>query len=290
MVRIEYKAPQTLDEAVQLLSSCTDKVAKVLAGGTDLIIQLRQQVNNPHLIVDLKKIPEMMQATLSDDGLSIGPAICCAEFTAREDIKAVYPGLVEAACLIGSTQIKGRASIGGNLCNSSPAADTIPALMVLQAECVILGPSGRRTVAVEDFVTGVQTNVLEKDEVLVEIKVPRPAPKSADAYLRFIPRTEMDIAVAGAGVNITLDSDGTCSAARVAIGAVAPTALLVPEAAEALIGTKLEEEALHAAGEAASAASKPITDRRGTIEFRKHIVGVLTRRAAGAAAQRAKEN
>lgn len=290
MVRIEYKAPQTMDEVVQLLCSCTDKVAKVLAGGTDLIIQLRQQVNNPHLIIDLKKIPAMMQATLSDDGLSIGPAICCAEFTAREDIKAVYPGLVESANLIGSTQIQGRASIGGNLCNSSPAADTIPALMALRAECVILGPAGRRSVAVEDFVTGVQTNVLAKDEVLVEIKVARPAVRSADAYLRFIPRTEMDIAVAGAGVNLSLDADGTCIAARVAIGAVAPTVLLVPAAAEALIGTKLDEQALRAAGEAASAASKPITDRRGTIEFRKHIVGVLTRRAASTAAQRAKEN
>ncbi|HJN51236.1 MAG: xanthine dehydrogenase family protein subunit M [Pseudomonadales bacterium] len=289
MVRIEYKAPQTLDEAVQLLSSCTDKAAKVLAGGTDLIIQLRQQVNNPHLIVDLKKIPEMMQASLTDDGLSIGPALCCAELTAREDIKAVFPGLVEAAYLIGSTQIQGRASIGGNLCNSSPAADAIPALIALQAECVILGPGGRRRVAAEDFVTGVQTNVLAKDEVLVEIVVPRPAAMSADAYLRFIPRTEMDIAVAGAGVNVSLDGDGVCTAARVAIGAVAPTALLVREAAAALIGTKLEEPALQAAGEAASAASKPITDRRGTIEFRKHIVGVLTRRAASTAAKRAKE-
>jgi len=290
MVRIEYKAPQTLEEAVQLLSDCTDKAAKVLAGGTDLIIQLRQQVNNPHLIVDLKKIPEMMAATLSSEGLCIGPAICCAEFSAREDIKAVYPGLVEAAALIGSTQIQGRASIGGNLCNSSPAADSIPALIVLQAECVILGPNGRRSVAVEDFVTGVQTNVLEKDEVLVEIKIPKPAARSADAYLRFIPRTEMDIAVAGAGVNISLDGDGTCSAARVAIGAVAPTAILVPQAASALIGTKLGEVDLQAAGEAASAAASPITDRRGTVEFRKQIVGVLTRRAAAIAAARAEEN
>lgn len=230
-----------------------------------------------------------MQASLTDDGLSIGPALCCAELTAREDIKAVFPGLVEAAYLIGSTQIQGRASIGGNLCNSSPAADAIPALIALQAECVILGPGGRRRVAAEDFVTGVQTNVLAKDEVLVEIVVPRPAAMSADAYLRFIPRTEMDIAVAGAGVNVSLDGDGVCTAARVAIGAVAPTALLVREAAAALIGTKLEEPALQAAGEAASAASKPITDRRGTIEFRKHIVGVLTRRAASTAAKRAKE-
>lgn len=213
----------------------------------------------------------------------------CAALSEREDIKAVYPGLVEAAYLIGSTQIQGRASVGGNLCNSSPAADTTPALIAVGARCVIEGPNGEREVAVEDFVTGVGENCLEKGELLKQLKVPQPAPGSADAYLRFIPRTEMDIAVAGAGVSVTLDKDGTCTAARVAIGAVAPTPLLVPEAAEALIGTKVDEDALQRAADAASAASNPITDRRGTVEYRRHVVGVLTKRAAKIAAQRAKE-
>ena len=285
MVSVVYEAPDSIEGAIDLLANAT-VTAKVLAGGTDLIIQM-QGVNEERLVVDVKKIPGMMDATLSDEGLDLGPSMSCAEFTARDDIKAVYPGLVEGAYLIGSTQVQGRCSVGGNLCNSSPAADTIPALIANGAQCVIKGPNGERTVAAEDFVTGVAQNCMDKGELLTLIKIPRPAANTSDAYLRFIPRTEMDIAVAGAGVSVTLDDDGTCTAARVAIGAVAITALLVPEAADALIGTKLDEDALQAAANAASAASKPITDRRGTVEFRKHVVGVLVKRAAKIAAERA---
>ncbi|HAK51393.1 MAG TPA: oxidoreductase [Gammaproteobacteria bacterium] len=285
MVSVVYEAPDSIQGAIDLLANATI-TTKVLAGGTDLIIQM-QGVNEERLVVDVKKIPGMMDATLSDKGLDLGPSMPCAEFTARDDIKAVYPGLVEAAYLIGSTQVQGRCSVGGNLCNSSPAADTIPALIANGAQCVIKGPGGERTVAVEDFVTGVAQNCMDKGELLTLIKIPRPAANTSDAYLRFIPRTEMDIAVAGAGVSVTLDDDGTCTAARVAIGAVAITALLVPEAAQALIGTKLDEDALQAAADAASAASKPITDRRGTVEFRTHVVGVLVKRAAKIAAERA---
>ena len=212
----------------------------------------------------------------------------CAEFTSKDEIKAVYPGLVEAAYLIGSTQVQGRASVGGNLCNASPAADTIPALIATGAVCVIESDSGERNVAVEDFVTGVAQNCMANDEVLKRITIAKPAAGTSDAYLRFIPRTEMDIAVAGAGVSVTLDSNGKCTAARVAIGAVAVTALLVPEAADALIGTSLDEVALAAAASAASAAAKPISDRRGTAEYRTHVVGVLVKRAAKIAAERAK--
>lgn len=288
MVSIDYQAPGTVQEAVSLLANA-EMPAKILAGGTDLIIQLRTQLKVPHLIVDIKRIQEMIQASLDDDGLKLGPSMSCAALSEREDIKSVYPGLVEAAYLIGSTQIQGRASVGGNLCNSSPAADTTPALIAVGARCVIEGPKGEREVQVEDFVTGVGENCLEKGELLKQIRVPKPAAGTADAYLRFIPRTEMDIAVAGAGVSVTLDPNGTCTAARVAIGAVAPTALLVPDAAHALIGTKVDDEALQRAADAASAASKPITDRRGTVEYRRHVVGVLTRRAAKIAALRAKE-
>ena len=287
MVSVVFEAPDSIEDAVNLLANSKIK-ANVLAGGTDLIIQM-QGVQEERLVVDVKKIPSMMQAELSEDGLALGPSVPCAELTAREDIKAVYPGLIEAAYLIGSTQVQGRCSVGGNLCNSSPAADTIPALIANSAQCVIVGPNGERTVAAEDFVAGVGQNIMEEGELLAKINIPRPAANTSDAYLRFIPRTEMDIAVAGAGVSVTLDSDGTCTAARVVIGAVAITALLVPDAAAALIGTKLDDAALQAAADAASAAAKPITDRRGTVEFRTHVVGVLVKRAAKIAAQRAGE-
>lgn len=285
MVSVTYEAPPNIEKAVQLLAGA-DVPAYVLAGGTDLIIQTNSSRDESRLFVDLKKIPGMNDAQLDDDGLKLGPSMSCAAFTARDDIKAVFPGLVEAAYLIGSTQVQGRASVGGNLCNSSPAADTIPALIATAAICVIAGPEGERKVAVADFVTGVGQNCLGKGELLAGLEVPLPAARTADAYLRFIPRTEMDIAVAGAGVSLTLDGSGVCTAARVSIGAVAPTALLVPEAAAALVGSKLDEQALAAAAAAASATSSPIDDRRGTVEFRRHVVGVLVRRAAVIASNR----
>ena len=288
MVAVNYQAPTSVEDAVRILAGA-EGPASVLSGGTDLIIQMQNMVGESRLVVDAKNIPGMTSAELTDEGLSLGPSMCCAELHEQEDIKAVYPGLVEAAYLIGSTQVQGRASVGGNLCNSSPAADTIPALIANAAQCVIAGPNGERTVAVEDFVTGVGRNCMERGEMLVRLNVPRPAAHTGDAYLRFIPRTEMDIAVAGAGVSVTLDGAGTCTAARVGIGAVAPTALLVPAAADALIGTKLDAAALDAAAAASTAASSPITDRRGTVEFRKHVVGVLTKRAASIAADRARE-
>lgn len=289
MVSVVYEAPTSIEDAVKLLAE-SQLPAHILAGGTDLIIQTNASKDPTRLLVDIKKIAGMNEAELNDDGLMLGPSMCCAAFTGRGDIKALFPGLVEAAFLIGSTQVQGRASIGGNLCNSSPAADTIPALIANQAECVIAGPDGERRVAVESFVTGVGTNCMQKGELLKQIYVPRPAARTSDAYLRFIPRTEMDIAVAGAGVSVTLDDAGTCTAARVSIGAVAPTALLVAAAAEALIGSRLDEDALQAAAAAASVASSPITDRRGTVEYRRHVVGVLVKRAARIAADRVQGN
>lgn len=289
MVSVVYEAPDSIEGAISLLAAA-QMPAKVLAGGTDLIIQTNNSTDHARLFIDVKKIAGMMEAVLTDKGLDLGPSMNCAEFTAREDLKAVFPGLVEAAYLIGSTQVQGRASVGGNLCNSSPAADTIPALFANSAQCVIAGPDGERTVPVEEFVTGVGRNCMEKGELLKTIHLPRPAPRTSDAYLRFIPRTEMDIAVAGAGVSLTLDDKGICTAARVAIGAVAPTTLLVPAAADALIGTSIDEAALQAAADAASAASSPISDRRGTADYRRHVVGVLVRRAAAIAADRIRES
>lgn len=285
---VDYKAPVSVDEAITMLAGCNTEV-KVLAGGTDLIIQSKPAASKPLTVVDVKHIDGMMTATLDGNGLRLGPAMSCAELTARDDIKAVYPGLVEAAYLIGSTQVQGRASVGGNLSNASPAADTIPALIVNGARCVISGPEGNRVVAAEDFVIGVGKNCMARGELLNTIEIPLPPAGTADAYLRFIPRTEMDIAVAGAGVSVTLDSNGVCTAARVAIGAVAVTAILVPAAAAALVGSTLEEDALQAAAAAASAASQPISDRRATADYRRHVVGVLVKRAAAIAAQRAQE-
>ncbi len=289
MVAVVYEAPDSIEGAVSLLANA-DIPAKVLAGGTDLIIQTNASHDDARLIIDVKKISGMTDAILSDGGLDLGPSMSCAAFTERGDIKAVFPGLVEAAYLIGSTQVQGRASVGGNLCNSSPAADTIPALIASGAQCVIAGPAGERTIPVEEFVTGVGRNCMEKGELLKVIHLPRPAPNTSDAYLRFIPRTEMDIAVAGAGVSVTLDDSGQCIAARVAIGAVAPTALLVDAAAAALVGSSLDDAALQAAADAASAASSPISDRRGTADYRRQIVGVLVKRAATIAANRVKGN
>ncbi len=286
MVALTYHAPDSLEAAVQLLATARQPV-KVLSGGTDLIIQMQGLVKDERLVIDVKKIPGMRAADWTADHLRLGPSMSCAQFTKRQDIQAVFPGLVEAAYLIGSTQVQGRASIGGNLCNASPAADTIPALMVNQAICLIQGPDGMRRVNVADFLTGVGKQCLASDELLAAIELPKPPARTMDAYLRFIPRTEMDIAVAGAAVSVTLDEGGVCIAARVAIGAVAPTAILVPSAADALVGTKLDDDALRAAAAAASQAANPISDRRGTVEFRRHVVGVLTKRAAKIAANRA---
>ena len=288
MTGTSYRSPESIEEAVDLLAASSGTV-NILAGGTDLIIQMQGSIGDERLIINIKHISEMMQATLTDDALLLGPAMCCAELTSRADIKECFPGLIESAYLIGSSQVQGRASVGGNLCNASPAADTIPALIALGAVCHIVGPGGERSVNAEDFVTGVSSNCMADNELLRCIQIARPEPNTADAYLRFIPRSEMDIAVAGAAVSVTVN-DGICTSARVAIGAVAPTALLVPAAAEALLGSDLGEEALDAAAAASTLAAKPITDRRGTVEFRKHIVGVLTKRAAGIAATRARGN
>ena len=283
-----YLAPSTLEDTVQALTQTPDDGARrqVLAGGTDLIVQLRSVDQGPRTFVDIKSLPETNQIEISDDEVFIGGAVSAATITHHQGLSDLLPGLVESVYLIGSTQIQGRATLVGNLCNASPAGDTIPALIANQAVCEILGPKGSRSLPVEDFVVGVQENALEPGEFVVGVRMPRPSAATADAYLRFIPRTEMDIAVAGAGVSVTLDESGVCTQARVSIGAVAPTALLVPEAAEALIGTTLDESSLRAAGEACSAAARPITDKRGTVEYRKKVVAVLCERAAAKAAER----
>ncbi|OLC44441.1 MAG: oxidoreductase, partial [Acidobacteria bacterium 13_1_40CM_65_14] len=220
---IRYEAPQSIVQAVRLIDA--DPNAKIFAGGTDLLVQFRAGLRQPTAFVDVKQIPELTSITIDRDGLRLGAAASAAEICEHDELKRLWPGLVEAVALIGSTQIQGRATVGGNLCNASPAADTTCALIVNHAACVIAGPKGERTVPVEQFCTAPGQTILVRGELLVAIRVPRPAARTSDAYLRLIPRTEMDIAVAGAGVSVTLDASGVCTAARVAIAAVAPTAL-----------------------------------------------------------------
>ena len=290
MQSFAYAAPETVEQAIAVLQehSQAGEPAQILAGGTDLLVQIRSVDGSARTIVDIKQLPETNRLEIGPSEITIGAAIPAAALTANAELKARLPGLVEAIDLIGSTQIQGRASLGGNLCNASPAGDTIPALFVNAGRCQIAGPDGTREMPVEEFVTGVGTNALGEGELLLGISFTTPAAGTADAYLRFIPRTEMDIAVAGAGVSVTLDDNGTCTAARVAIGAVAPTVLLVTAAADALMGTTLDDEALAAAGAACTAASSPISDKRGTADYRRKVVAVLCRRAAAIAAERAR--
>ena len=286
---MEYKAPGSIDEAVTLLAQASGS-ARILAGGTDLLVQIRAGFTKPTLVVDVKNIPELQTISLDDDGVRIGAAVSGAELGENDAVKAAWPGLVEATELIGSTQIQGRASLGGNLCNASPAADTVPALVAASAICLIAGPDGQREAPVEQIVTGPGQTSLKNGEFVVQFQLPKKLPRSADAYLRFIPRTEMDIAVVGAGVNLTLDEKGICHQARVALGAVAPTVLLVEAGATALIGSTLDDAALDKLRAAASAACNPIDDKRGTVEFRVDVAGVLAKRAALIAQQRAEMN
>lgn len=286
-----YVAPTTLEAALAVLAERAAATARtqVLAGGTDLLVQLRSVDRDPRTLLDVKRIPELGAISVDAEGLLLGAAVPAFEVARHRQIAAHWPGLVEAVDLIGSSQIQGRASVGGNLCNASPAGDTIPALVANGARCRIAGATGTREQPVEDFVTGVGRNALAPGELLVALRFPAPAPRSADAYLRFTPRSEMDIAVAGAGVRVALDADGTVAAARVSIGAVATRALHVPEAGAALVGSRGEPEALAALADACSAAARPITDKRGTEAYRRRVVGVLARRAAAQALARAAE-
>jgi carbon-monoxide dehydrogenase medium subunit len=286
MPSLSFSAPTSIDEAVKMLAGATG-MAKVLAGGTDLLVQLRSGRTRPDLIVDTKRIPGMIGIREESDRFVIGAATPGATVYDNKALTQAWPGIVEGMDLIGSEQIQGRASLAGNLCNASPAADSVPAVIAARATCVIAGPNGRREAPVETIVTGPGRTSLQKGELIVEFHIPKPKPHQSDAYLRFIPRTEMDIAVVGCAVNVTLDGNGVCTDARVVLGAVAPTQVIVEDAAKALIGHRLDDATLAALDTAAQRACKPITDKRGTIEYRTKIAGVLARRAAKIAFERA---
>lgn len=281
---MRYESPTTTREAVSLLTKEKGK-AFVLAGGTDLLVQLRMDMIAPDLMVDIKRIPAMSEIKKTATGFKIGAAVSGAALGRNKALVKAWPGVVEAANLIGSDQIQGRCTLVGNLCNASPAADSVPAMIAAKAKAVIVGKK-RRTVPVEDIITGPGKTSLARGEIIEAITLPARPPKSGDAYLRFIPRTEMDIAVVGVGISLTLKK-GVIDSARVALGAVAPTPLLVKAAADAIIGSKLDDDALAALAAACSAACKPIDDKRGTIEYRQRLAGVLARRTAKIAYERA---
>jgi carbon-monoxide dehydrogenase medium subunit len=284
---MDYARPNSLEQAIGLLAAAEGK-AFIMSGGSDLLVRMKSGLVEPDLVVDIKAIDRLGRIDETDDGFSIGAAVPCAVMGESAALRRAWPGVVEAATLIGSKQVQARCTVAGNLCNASPAADSVPALVAAGAKAVIAGPEGTRTIPVGEVPTGPGRTALRKGEIIEAIVLGKPAPRSADAYLRFIPRTEMDIAVVGAAVNLTLDAEARVSAARVALGAVAPTVLLVADAADAIVGTRLEAEALKALAAACSAACRPIADKRGTVEFRKKVAGVLAGRAARIAYERAR--
>jgi aerobic carbon-monoxide dehydrogenase medium subunit len=289
MTEIRYVAPRTLDEAIGAFAAA-GSAARIMAGGTDLLVQMRSGMVRPGLIVDIKGIDEMNSIEeTADGGFRIGAAVSGAVLAEHPKFRKAWPGVLEAVNLIGSKQVQGRASAGGNLCNGSPAGDSVPALIASGAVVTIQGPNGRRELSVEKVPAGPGRTNLTAGEILVSFALPPRPPGSGDAYLRMIPRTEMDIAVVGLGISLTL-KDGVCTAARVGLGAVAPTALLVDAAGPALIGSRLDDAALEKAAEACRAACRPIDDKRGTIVYRVKTAGVLLKRTVAIAAKRAGGN
>ncbi len=282
---MKYHAPTTVEEAVGLLTATPG--SKVFAGATDVIPQIRSGRPEPEALVDLKHIDRLIGVHKTATGWVIGAATPTSALTGNEQLSAAFPGLCEAAGLIGSDQVQNRSSLGGNLCNASPAADSVPAMVADGMRAVIATATGTRTVAVEDIPTGPGRTSLAPGEFIVEFELDDAPPATGDAYLRLIPRTEMDIAVVGAGARVTVGADGKITAATLALGAVAPTVVRVPDAEAALVGNTLDDATLAAVAAAASAVCNPIDDKRGTIAYRRHVAGVLAKRAVTIALQRA---
>ena len=290
MQAFEYAVAHSVDEAVALLAE-KGEGARPIAGGTDILVQLRSDRRRVQRLLNIKDVPEASQLSYDpEQGLHLGAAVPCYRIYGDASVAGAYPGLIDAVSMIGGIQIQGRASVGGNLCNAAPSGDAIPSLIMLGAVCQVAGTQGVREVPVERFCTAPGQTVLQPGELLVSMRLPPPQPRSGAHYLRFIPRNEMDIAVAGSGVSVVLDEAGErFVSARIALASVAPTPLFVEEAGAALAGREVSEETIQDAAEAAMAASRPITDMRGTAEQRRHLVGVLTRRALRGAVQRARE-
>jgi CO/xanthine dehydrogenase FAD-binding subunit len=289
MAELRYEAPETLAAAVALLAQAQG-VTRLLAGGTDVIVQMETELIEPELLVDIKKIPELRRIAQTEGRFEVGAAVSVMELMEHAEFCRTWPGVIEGASLIGSYQVKGRATLAGNLCNASPAADSVPALIAAGAVARVIGPGGMREVPAEKIATGPGRTSLAKGEMVASLLFPARPKQSGDAYQRVTPRSEMDIAVVGVGVNLTLDGTGVCTAARIGLGAVAATVLLVEPAAQALIGTKLDEKALNALAAAVRGACRPIDDKRGTIEYRTKVAGVTAMRVARQALERARKN
>lgn len=289
MQAFSYVSPKTIGEAAAILASEGDN-AKILSGGTDIIVQLREGRRQAKVVVDVKAIPELNQLTFdAQKGLTVGAAVPCHKIYGNAAIAKAYPGLMDSVTLIGGTAVQGRATLGGNVCTASPAGDSLPTLIALGAVCVVMGKSVTKEIPVEKMFAGPGKTVLQPGELLVAFRFPAPKPNSGAAYLRFIPRNEMDIAVVGAGAYVELDAGKSkFVAARIALGAVAPTPLLVAEAGAALVGQPVGDAAINQAAELAKAAARPISDMRGSAEQRKHLSAVMTRRALELAISRAK--
>lgn len=283
---MRYIRPLTIEDAVGQLAGASGTAA-ILAGGSDLLVRMKGGFVEPELIVDIKAISALSEIRETAEGFSIGAAVPCAVLGENAALRKAWPGVVEAAKLIGSKQVQGRCTIVGNLCNASPAADSVPAMVAAGARAVVAGPAGKRTIPVENVPTAPGRTSLAKGEIIEAILLDGRAPRSGDAYLRFIPRTEMDIAVVSAGIRLTLDEAGAIESARVALGAAAPTVLLVEEAAEVLVGSRLDEATLERLAKVCAGACRPIDDKRGTVEFRRKVAGVLARRVTAKAYERA---
>ena len=289
MEAFDFVAAKSIDEAVSILNEHGDR-ARIIAGGTDILVMMRAGRRLADVVIDVKDIPELSNMSYSaGSGLSLGAAVPCYQIYQDAAVSAAYPGLIDSASLIGGIQIQGRASIGGNLCNAAPSGDSIPAVIALGGVCHIAGPNGWRTLAAEEFCTAPGQNALQRGELLVSIQFPAPVPNSGANYLRFIPRNEMDIAVAGVGSSVVLDDSGqNFVSGRVALASVAPTPVFSRAAGDSLAGKPVNDETIRAASELAMADAKPINDMRGTIRQRIHLIGVLTRRTLNNAVERAR--
>ena len=289
MEAFDFVAAKSIDEAVSILNEHGDR-ARIIAGGTDILVMMRAGRRLADVVVDVKDIPELNEMTYTaEGGLTLGAAVPCYRIYQDAAVSAAYPGLIDSASLIGGIQIQGRASIGGNLCNAAPSGDSIPAVIALSGVCNIAGPNGTRQLPAEDFCTAPGQNALQQGEMLVSIDFPAPAPNSGANYLRFIPRNEMDIAVAGVGSSVVLDDSGqNFVSGRVALASVAPTPVFSRAAGDSLAGKPVNDESIRAASELAMADAKPINDMRGTIRQRIHLIGVLTRRTLNNAVERAR--
>ncbi|MDA8687850.1 xanthine dehydrogenase family protein subunit M [bacterium] len=285
----QYLAAKTIDEAVQAHNQANGS-ARFLAGGTDLLVQIKSGIKKPNLVIDVKKIVELNNIEeISENEFIVGASVSGANLNRNKKFASLWPGVIEAFRLIGSEQIQGRASLGGNLCNGSPAGDSVPALIAAGCTAIIAGPDGKKELPIEEFHTGPGKTILKNGEMLVSLKFPKRESNSSDAYLRMTPRTEMDIAVVGCGVNLTLDND-TCTSVRVSLGAVAPTPLLIKEASDIMVGTNLNSEVLEKVAKICMESCNPINDKRGTIEYRIKVAGVLFKRATLIAIDRIKGN